>query len=168
LRPRLRHAASWKQDPRDAGRVWEHVTELDLAPSQLAVIECGGELIVMTWQGRLVNSCLAAALTSQGTPARATAFSLLLSSSTSSSLIALIRQAASRLSMQNPLAELGVESIVDVGPQFRRLSTDAQADARRDWLDIPYIQQWAAALEDVVAIEPDAALAADLAALACL
>jgi ATP-dependent helicase Lhr and Lhr-like helicase len=141
---------------------------LGLAPSQLAVIECGGELIVMTWQGRLVNSCLAATLSSHGTPARATAFSLLLSRSTSSLLIALIREAASRLVAQNPLGELGVESIVEVGPNFHRLSIDAQADARRDWLDLPYIDRWAAALQDVVAIAPDSALGADLSALACL
>lgn len=141
---------------------------LGFATKQLAVIEAGNELIAMTWQGRLVNSCLAASLTSSGVETRATSFALLLRGILASRLITLIREAAFSLSTQNPLFSVAVESIVDVGPYFRLLSADAQTAARRDWLDSQYITCWVETLEDVVTIEPQSALGTDLIALSAL
>jgi ATP-dependent Lhr-like helicase len=173
---RVREGGQYEAAPRYFARSLPYASDvgiatgaaLGFASSQLAVIESGSELIVMTWQGRLVNSCLAAAMTSAGVKARAASFAVIIQGVPAFRLRTILSEAAAALATQNPLTRVTVESIVDIGPYFRLLSTDAQAIARCDWLDIQHINKWIDDVEDVVTVDPNSDLGADVVALARL
>lgn len=141
---------------------------LGFTESQLAGIESGGELIVMTWQGRLVNSCLAEGIKIRGVEARATSFALILPLEQRDCVIGLLQDAAETLEHQNPLEQFPLARVVDVGPHFQFLSPEAQKAARRDWLDLLYIRNWTSGLIDVLKTELDSEIGRDLMALARL
>ena len=135
---------------------------MGFSESELAVVQSGRELIAMTWQGRLVNTCLAEGLKCIGVTARATSFALILSQVDQDHVLSRLAEAVELLAAQNPLGDLSVERVVDVGPHFRLLSPDAQRAARCDWLDLAYIRQWTSQLERMREVEADSRLGCDL------
>ena len=107
-------------------------------------------------------------MTSAGVKARAASFAVIIQGVPAFRLRTILSEAAAALATQNPLTRVTVESIVDIGPYFRLLSTDAQAIARCDWLDIQHINKWIDDVEDVVTVDPNSDLGADVVALARL
>jgi hypothetical protein len=173
---RVREGGQHESGPRYHTRSLPYATDigvstgaaLGLAETRLAVVDTGAALIAMTWQGRLVNSCLAEALKTSGVEAKAKSFALLLPHVDTARVIPLLRDAAVSLDQNNPLGAFAVERVVDVGPHFHLLSPDAQQQARRDWLDSQYIARWGERLAEVVVIPCDSPLGSDLIALADL
>ena len=140
-------------------------TRLGVRDGQLLVLIDGGELVVMTWLGRLLNLTLATCCAESEQPTTSTAFALRLAGSEVADITDTLQRAVASLNSRNPLAEASIERIVDMGPHFNYLSSDGQRRARQDWLERDFLSRWAEGLSSVRVIDSDSTLGQDLAAL---
>lgn len=69
-------------------------------------------------------------------------------------------RAVASLRTENPLRKQPVERIVDLGAHFGELTDDGQANARGDWLNVPFLSTWLEGINQVQVAE--AAVVADL------
>ena len=128
----------------------------------LAVVVVGGGIVVMTWLGKLLNAALGYTLKQAGCTVKVNAFSLTLRSQTPAEAMHLITNAARKLLETNPLAQIKVEQMADVGPYFLELSDQLKEIARGDWLDQAFLAQWVNSLSISRLIDSKSELGRDL------
>jgi len=138
---------------------------LGIGPETLVVIPATNNLVVMTWLGKLLNTALADAMTAEGSPTAPGAFSLTVLEKLPADALLLVTRAIQNVVASNPMGRIKVEQMVDIGPNFRELSTAMQETARRDWLDTAYLVKWVSGLHQMQIIDPDTDLGRDLLAI---
>ncbi|MFO0447139.1 MAG: DEAD/DEAH box helicase [Pseudomonadota bacterium] len=104
--------------------------------------------IVWTWLGKLVNSTLAACITSQRIDVTDGPFHLSLKCETQDALPCIL-QAIDDAVDSNPLGTLKPEQLADLGPHFRLLSGIQQQESREDWLDKVFLRHWRDGIETI-------------------
>jgi hypothetical protein len=113
----------------------------EIAANELVTIRVGQSIVVWTWLGKLINSVLGKCLRRRGCVVSEGSFHLSLDCD-ESSLMGLIRESVNEAEAKNPLGKLKLEQIVDLGPNFRYLSTTLQCKATEDWLDMVFLRTW--------------------------
>jgi len=68
--------------------------------------------------------------------------------------------------LENPLPNLPVEKVVDLGPYFELLTEEQQKSARGDWFQIEALRGSVSKLSRVRLVERDGSLGKELAGLA--
>ena len=129
---------------------------------KLAVITLAGGVVVMTWLGKLLNATLAEHLKSIGRIVKAKGFALVLEGTAATEVLALLQSAVAAVVQKNPLGEMAVEQMVDVGPHFVELSTAMKILARQDWLDQTFLSRWSDSMRGIELIDPETDLGQDL------
>jgi ATP-dependent Lhr-like helicase len=135
-----------------------------IAANELVTMRVGESVVVWTWLGKLINSVLGACLRKRGCVVSEESFYLSISCD-DSSVITLFREAVQEAETNNPLSTLKPEQMVDLGPNFRYLSTTQQCKAREDWLDTQFLRAWCDSISQVRRISPDDSLSAELVSL---
>ena len=77
-----------------------------------------------------------------------------------------LRELASEPSPENPLLDLPVEKVVDLGPHFKLLNEEQQRQARGDWFQVDALRMYLGSLEKHRILDCDTGLGIDLASLA--
>lgn len=139
---------------------------LGIEPTSLAVLRIGDDLVLMTWLGRLFNRVLAEGLRRRGSEVVDGSFHLAVKGITEDGLLELLRQTVKDVASKNPLAAIMPEKMVDFGPHFEQLSPMLQDKARKDWLDVEFLENWIKGIRELQTVPTDSELAADLLALA--
>ncbi len=134
----------------------------------LEIVPDGNQVVVMTWVGRLLNCALAMEMETQGLRCVGSAFALATEGLREDEAFGAVIAAAHRIIMANPLGDLNVEQLVDCGPYFENLSPEVRKAARRDWLDVAFVKQWAKGLKSWKAVDQASQRAHVLMSLACL
>ena len=119
----------------------------------LEIVPDGNQAVIMTWLGRLVNSALAVEMERQGFQSTGTAFALVAEGMRPDQALEATIAAAEGSIESNSLGDLEVERLVDCGPYFENLSPEVRSAARRDWLDVVFIKQWADGLKSWKAVD---------------
>ncbi len=139
---------------------------LGIRREEVVIVELPDRLVVLTWLGRLYNAALATHLKKLGKLKGASAFALLLQNVEPNGVLPLLVHTVERISNENPLGQIAVETIADVGPYFAHLGESQRMKAREDWLDTVFLNQWAARLATARLIDEASPLGSDLIALA--
>lgn len=138
---------------------------LEIPVDTLAVVTAGGGLVVMTWLGKLLNSALAEWLHARAFKVKPHAFSLVVNDAEASNVLKVLSTAVDGVIQDNPLSQMKVERMADLGPYFSELSPSMQQLSRRDWLDADYLRKWCSTLRRVLVTAPESAIGRDLLAL---
>ena len=131
-------------------------------------LRTGNGWVVMTWLGRLLNTAIAPSLAKCGCEARAKSFAIIISKVESDGILKLLSTSISSMEDRNPLGDIRVEGLADLGPHLWRLSTRSQKLAREDWLDYEFLTAWIAQVRELVSLSPDDELYVDMAEVARL
>lgn len=144
-------------------------SRLGIPENAIFTFQAGDSLVAMTWLGRLLNLAIAESLKHLGKPtAAASAFALHFTGVTHEDVLDVIGEAVDNLSNHNPLGDAGVETVVDVGPHVNQLSESQRSQARKDWLNSPFLADWLNQRRNIRQLELDTALGEDLQALAAV
>jgi ATP-dependent Lhr-like helicase len=138
---------------------------LGIQPQEIVALRQGSDLIVMTWLGRLFNAVLARGLTRLNCPAIEGAFHLQVRAEEEPRILDLLRQAVSAIVADNPLGEVAVDRLVDVGPHHAQLSPALQRATREDWLDAEFLERWIGHVFEVRIVDSASDLGQDFLAL---
>jgi hypothetical protein len=74
----------------------------------------------------------------------------------------LLQQAVSSILERNPLGEISVDRMVDLGPHFCRLSPSLQRTAQEDWLDADFLREWRHRISEIRIVDLDSEMGQDL------
>lgn len=141
-------------------------TRYGIGTDEILLVDCNGVVVAMTWLGRLLNSALAHPLGAQGRLVSASAFALFLRGISENGAIEALKDSVSRLRARNPMGSIAVERLVDLGPYLGDLMGEQQEEARKDWLDIQFMEQWASGLRSTRLVAADTDLGREMLALA--
>lgn len=133
-----------------------------VSPDELVDINVGNTHLVMTWLGKLWNAALSAELTRNGFNAAYGSFHLAFEALPEQDVLTLLKQTISGLLQHNPLGELSVERMVDVGPHLKFLSPHLQMKAKEDWLDGQFLKTWVESLVSLRQVSADTPFGSDL------
>jgi ATP-dependent helicase Lhr and Lhr-like helicase len=148
----------------DIGRALAGRFEID--GSELLVLDLGDRLAAFTWLGRLQNLCLEGLLGQKGVQAKARSFSVHLRGVQPCECLKKLTAAVLDEPLENPLPNLPVEKVVDLGPYFELLTEEQQKSARGDWFQIEALRGSVSKLSRVRLVERDGSLGKELAGLA--
>ncbi len=115
---------------------------LEIEAHLLLAIKNNGDLVVMTWLGKLLNLSLAALLSKQGIRAKARAFCIVVESCDGAAVLDAIRAAILSPTTTNPLSDQPVEKAADLGPHWHSLSPHGQSLARGDFHHDRHLREW--------------------------
>jgi Lhr-like helicase len=136
--------------------------------NELLLVNLGDKLAAFTWLGRLQNLSFEGLLTRRGVSAKAASFSIHFRGLQAQDCLGVFRDLAAEATPENPLLDLPVEKVVDLGPYFDLLNDEQKRRARGDWFQIETLRKFARDLEKFRLIERDCAIGFDLASLALI
>ena len=116
-----------------------------------------GNLVVMTFLGRLFNTALAQTLDAMGVKATAASFAVACAIPSPDAVVESFRNAVAKMGRENPLGDTQVESLVDLGPHLQQLGEQAVRTSGENWLDLRFWNVWAERLRTVSVLEPGTA-----------
>jgi len=134
--------------------------------SELLVLDLGDRVAAFTWLGRLQNLCLEGLLGQKGVQAKAMSFSVHLRGVQPCDCLKKLTAAALDGPLENPLPNLRVENVVDLGPHFELLTEEQQRSARGDWFEAEPLRGSVSKLARVRLVEREGSLGKELAGLA--
>ena len=137
-----------------------------ISSNELLVIQCDDCIVVMTWLGGLLNSAIAQPLKNRGVLVAHSAFALFLRQVDLSGITTAVRDAVSCLHTHNPFGTMIVERAADLGPHLESLSPTEKERAREDWLDLAFLDQWAAGISAITPVAYETDMARDMFVLA--
>lgn len=135
---------------------------LGYSRESIACLRVGDGVAVFTWLGKLLNLALAKSMKELGVTAQAGAFHIRASTVAVDSAIELLRKASALTVAKNPMAEIDLGKVVDLGPYFDYLTPRSQRLAQQDWLDVRFLTSWAESLHQSVEITVDSDIGRDL------
>ena len=140
----------------------------EIEANELLLVNLGDKLAGFTWLGRLQNLSLEGLLTRRGVAVKALSFSLHFRSLQPSDCLRVLRDLALERSPENPLLDLPVEKVVDLGPYFDLLNEEQQRRARGDWYQAETLRDFASGLNQIRLVERDCPFGMELASLAVI
>jgi hypothetical protein len=132
------------------------------------LLKLGDKITAFTWLGRLHNLSLEGLLTRRGVAAKAGSFSIHFRGVQPNECLVALQAATRENISQNPLLDLPVEKVVDLGPYFELLTEQQQRKARGDWFQAEVLRDFAAHLEDFRVVERDCPLGVELSCVAAI
>ena len=132
--------------------------------TKLLAMRVAGNMVVMTWLGRLLNRVLAEGIKHQGFRVTDGAFHVAIEE-TGKDMLSIIRQAVDDVVHNNPLPKMRPEDWIDLGPHFRLLSPSEQERARADCLDSQFLEAWIEKIDAIDSVADDSSIRSDLLAL---
>ncbi len=132
------------------------------------LVNLGDKCAAFTWLGRLQNLSLEGLLTRRGVSAKASSFSIHFRGLPPMDCLNAFRDLAVEPAPENPLLDLPVERVIDLGPYFDLLNEEQQRRARGDWFQPETLRDFATKLESIRLVERDSALGFELASLALI
>lgn len=141
---------------------------LGIAATELVILKISDKLAAFTWLGRLQNLSLEGLLARAGVAAKAASFCLHFRGVDAPDCLEKLRLAVAGGFNENPLPDLPVERVADLGPYFDLLPDGEQRRARADWFQAQVLRDFIAGLERVRLVGTDDLLRADLTSLAAL
>jgi hypothetical protein len=134
--------------------------------NELLLVNLGDKLAGFTWLGRLQNLSLEGLLSCRGISTKAFSFSIHFRNLQPSDCLRVLRDLALTPSPENPLLDMPVEKVVDLGPYFDLLNEDQQRKARGDWFVPEALHKFTAKLERVRLVDQGCDAGLHLASLA--
>jgi ATP-dependent Lhr-like helicase len=138
----------------------------EIPQGRILALQTGDGLFVMTWLGKLANTLLAKAAEQDRVRAKGRCFSLELLDVDASTALEFVRKWIRRTTTTTLMAEIPVDTLVDIGPHFRHLSPEEQNRSKQDWLDASFLAQWNDCIQEVELIVPQDPRYADLMSVA--
>jgi ATP-dependent Lhr-like helicase len=135
-------------------------------PTELLILNLGDSHAAFTWLGRLQNMSLEGLLERRRVAVKASSFCIKFRIVKPSDCLSVLRELASERSPENPLLDLPVEKVVDLGPHFKLLNEEQQRQARGDWFQVDVLRKFVGGLETHRIIDCDKGLGIELASLA--
>jgi ATP-dependent helicase Lhr and Lhr-like helicase len=126
---------------------------LECPRDTLWVLQRDDQAIVFTWLGRLLNETLASGLKAVGERTKATAFTIKIGGHVPRQALDKLRQAVSGLRITNPLANVAVERLADLGAHLGLFEDGGIRRAREDWLNITFLESWVDSIRQAEPIE---------------
>ena len=139
---------------------------LNLPEDRLAILQIDGLVVVMTWLGSLMNHCLSAMMKRERIEAFPTAFAIRCSDVDPNDILLLLHRLVTQLKTVNPLGNLSIERLADLGPYFRELSDELKNKTREDWLDPEFFCNWINRIKTIDIYTLESPVADDLIAMA--
>jgi len=119
----------------------------EIDANELLMINLGDTLAVFTWLGRLQNLSLEGLLARRKITANASSFCLHFRSLQPADCLRVLQELAAEKLPENPLLDLPVEKVIDLGPYFKMLNEEQQRQARGDWFQLDALRSFINGLE---------------------
>jgi hypothetical protein len=124
------------------GKLWNRNEAIELL-----ILNLGDALAAFTWLGRLQNVSLEGLLERRRVEVKASSFCIKCSGVQPADCLRVLRELASEPSPENPLLDLPVEKVSDLGPHFKLLNEEQQRQARGDWFQLAALRKYIGGLE---------------------
>jgi Lhr-like helicase len=135
---------------------------LEIRPEELVEVRVGQNAVLMTWLGKLNNALIAAELSRRSLKCSYGAFHVSLAVDSQRDLLQMLKESVVGILAHNPLPDLGIERMVDLGPHWQYLSPDMQRYGKADWLDRDYLHDWSSNLNHLREVSPSSDLGVNL------
>jgi len=119
----------------------------DVQAIELLILNLGDALAAFTWLGRLQNLSLEGLLERRRVVVKASSFCIKFSGVQPADCLRVLRELASEPSPENPLLDLPVEKVSDLGPHFKLLNEEQQRQTRGDWFQLGALRKYIGGLE---------------------
>jgi ATP-dependent Lhr-like helicase len=130
----------------------------EIEPNELLMLNLGDTLAAFTWLGQLQNLALEGLLARRKITAEASSFCLHFRSPHPADCLRVLQELASEHSLENPLLDLPVEKVIDMGPYFKLLDKEQQRQSRGDWFQLDALRSFITGLEKYRVVQHDTPL----------